>query len=171
MIKDRGCRFVIYCIGDGETRKDAESLVEKYALENEFVFTGYIPEQEVTAHFFERDILLFPTGYGEGFPNVFFKAVAVGMPIVSTKFRAARDFLEEEKNYLACTSEPKSIAENIIELIENKSLREQMSKNNFEFGKSLLPENIAKEFLELYANIINENPKSKIQNPKSRCAE
>ena len=171
IIKDRGYKFALYCIGDGETRNEAETLVEKYALENEVIFTGYIPEQEVTAHFFERDILLFPTGYGEGFPNVFFKAVAVGMPIVSTKFRAARDFLEEEKNYLACTSEPESIAEKIIELIENKSLRKQMSKNNFEFGKSLLPENIAKEFLELYADIINENPKSKIQNPKSRCAE
>ena len=93
-------------------------------MEKQIIFTGYIPEREVSAHFFERDILIFPTKYGEGFPNVFFKAVAVGMPIVSTKFRAARDFLEEEKNYLACTSEPESIAEKIIELIENKKLRE-----------------------------------------------
>ena len=86
------------------------------------------------------------------------------MPIVSTKFRAARDFLEEEKNYLACTSEPESIAEKIIALVENKSLREQMSKNNFEFGKSLLPENIANEFLEIYENIITKNQKPKTKN-------
>ena len=33
------------------------------------------------------------------------------MPIVSTKFRAANDFLTENKNYLACASEPESIAE------------------------------------------------------------
>ena len=161
IIKDRGCKFILYCIGDGETRNTAEDLVEKYALENEVIFTGYIPEQKVSAHFFERDILLFPTGYGEGFPNVFFKAVAVGMPIVSTKFRAARDFLEEEKNYLACTTEPESIAEKIIELIENKSLREQMSKNNFEFGKSLLPENIANECLDIYAKMLTKNQKPK----------
>ena len=169
IIKDRGYKFVLYCIGDGETRNEAENLVEKYALENEVIFTGYIPEQEVTAHFFGRDILLFPTKYGEGFPNVFFKAVAVGMPIVSTKFRAARDFLEEEKNYLACTSEPESIAEKIIELIENKSLREQMSKNNFEFGKSLLPENIAKEFLEIYAIYLTKNQKPKTKNQNRMC--
>ncbi len=167
-IKDKGYKFILYCIGDGETRNEAENLVKKYDLEKQIIFTGYIPEQEVSAHFFERDILLFPTGYGEGFPNVFFKAVAVGMPVVSTKFRAARDFLEEEKNYLVCTSEPESIAEKIIELIEDENLRQTMSGNNVEFGKSLLPENIAKEFLEIYADIIHENPKSKIQNPKSR---
>ncbi len=163
IVKDRGYKFTLHCIGDGETRKEAESLVKKLELEKHVIFTGYIPEAEVSAHFFERDILIFPTRYGEGFPNVFFKAVAVGMPVVSTKFRAARDFLEENKNYLACTSEPESIAEKIIALIENKVLREEMSRNNIEFGKSLLPENIAKEFLEIYADIL-----SKDQRPKTK---
>ncbi|CAN5832330.1 glycosyltransferase [soil metagenome] len=171
IVKEKGYRFNLYCVGDGEMREEAETLVRKYDLEKQVIFTGYIPEREVSAHFFECDILIFPTGYGEGFPNVFFKALSVGMPVVSTKFRAARDFLKEEKNYLACTPEPESIAEKIIELIENKKLRQTMSENNFEFGKSLLPENIAQEFLEIYTDILNENPKSKIQNPKSRCAE
>ena len=33
IIKDRDCKFILYCIGDGETRNEAENLVEKYALE------------------------------------------------------------------------------------------------------------------------------------------
>ena len=87
------------------------------------------------------------------------------MPIVSTKFRAAKDFLKEKKNYLACTSEPESIAEKIIELIEDENVKsKQMSKNNFKFGKSLLPENIAKEFLEIYEEILTKNQKPKTKN-------
>ena len=47
-----------------------------------------------------------------------------------------------------------------MELIENQQLREAMSQNNLSLGKSLLPENIAEEFLEIYRHIAN--PKSKI---------
>jgi glycosyltransferase involved in cell wall biosynthesis len=161
IIKEKNYRFVLYAIGDGETRAAAEKLVSQSGLVNEIKFTGYIPEEEVAGHFFKRDILIFPTKYGEGFPNVFFKAVAVGMPIVSSKFRAARDFLEEDKNYLACEPTPESIAENIIKLIENKNLRESLSQNNIEFGKSLLASSIAREFLEIYKDILEKKSNSK----------
>lgn len=161
IIKQKGYEFILYAIGDGETRNAAESLIKKYDLEKQVKFTGYIPETEVLRYFFKSDILIFPTNYGEGFPNVFFKALAVGMPIVSTKFRAAKDFLIKDKNYLACTSEPESIAEKVIELIEDKNLRESISKHNLTFGKTLLPEYIATEFLEIYENILATNRKSK----------
>ncbi len=153
IIKDKGYSFILHCIGDGEIRKKAEILVRELNLELEIKFTGYIPEKEVEKYFFESDILIFPTKYGEGFPNVFFKALAIGMPIVSTKFRAAKDFLENGKYYLACTSNPENIANKIIEIIENKKLRQSISKNNLEFGKSLLPKNIAEEYLQVYKKL------------------
>jgi glycosyltransferase involved in cell wall biosynthesis len=153
IVKEKGFRFKLICIGDGETRSEAENSVTKLELENEVEFTGYIPENDVSKYFFNSDILLFPTRFGEGFPNAFFKAVAAGMPIVSTRFRAARDFLKDGKHYLACTSEPANIAEKIIELIESKELRKSISENNLEFGKTLLPENIAREFLEIYREV------------------
>lgn len=162
MLKQKDYKFILYAIGDGEMKEEAENMVKEFSLENSVKFTGYIPETEVSEYFFRSDILIFPTKYGEGFPNVFFKALAVGMPIISTKFRAAKDFLVEDKNYLACEPKPESIAEKLIELIENKNLRKVMSKNNLEFGKSLLAENIAKEFLDIYKSIMEENPKSKI---------
>jgi glycosyltransferase involved in cell wall biosynthesis len=157
ILREKGCRFVLYCVGDGPERLPAERLVEKYALKENVVFTGYVAEEKANEHFFKRDVLIFPTLYGEGFPNVFFKAVAVGMPIVATPFRAARDFLAEGENYLACTAEPESIAEKIFELIENGKLRAAMSENNLKFGRRLLPENAAREFLEIYREILNKD--------------
>ena len=156
LLKEKGYKFQLYCVGDGETKLKAEAKVAKYSLQDEVVFTGYIAETEVTKHFFERDIFVFPTRHAEGFPNVLFKAVAVGMPILTTRVRASNDYLEENKNCVFSTQEPSNISEKLIELIENKKLREDMSNNNIKLGKTLLPENIAKEFIEIYEDLMKK---------------
>lgn len=153
ILKNKGYKFILHCVGDGEIRADAEAEVKKLNLQTQVKFTGYIPEIEVTKYFFNTDLFVFPTRHIEGFPNVLFKAVAVGMPIVTTKVRAAADYLVDGENCLFCTQEPENIAEKIIELIENRDLCQMISENNLKFGKTLLPENIAEEFLEIYRKI------------------
>lgn len=154
IIRDKGFRFILHCVGDGEIRSEAEREVEKLNLIDSVNFTGYIPENEVTNYFFNSDLFIFPTRHAEGFPNVLFKAVGVGMPIVTTKIRAAADYLIENENTLFCIQKPENIADKIIELIENKPLRETIITNNLTLGKTLLPKAIAKEFIEIYENIL-----------------
>ena len=161
ILKDKNYKFVLYAVGDGERRGAAESETKDLDLSENVKFTGYISEPEVADYFFNADIFVFPTRHAEGFPNVLFKAVAAGLPIVTTPVRAAADYLRAPENCLFSTQSPENIAEKIIELIENKTLREQMSEHNLKFGKTLLPENIAKEFLEIYQKM-PDNPKSKI---------
>lgn len=156
IVKERNHKFLLHCVGDGETRAEAEREVEKLNLQSFVKFAGYIPEREVTEYFFEKDILIFPTRHIEGFPLVIFKAVAVGMPIVTTKIRAAADYLREPENCLFCTQSPENIAERIIELIENKELRKQMSKNNRNFGEKLLPGAVSEEYLEIYRKVLQK---------------
>lgn len=162
LLQEKGFDFILHCVGDGEMRGEAEREVERLNLQNQVKFTGYIPETKVTEYFFNSDVFVFPTRHAEGFPNVLFKAVAVGLPIVTTKVRAAGDYLAENENCLFCTQSPENIAGKIIELIENKSLREKMSSENLKLGKTLLPENIAREFLEIYKKILASNPKPEI---------
>lgn len=155
LLKESGFKFVLHAVGDGEIRDEAQRETEKLNLSENVKFTGYIPEAEVTEYFLNSDIFIFPTSHIEGFPNVLFKAVAVGMPIVTTKIRAAKDYLREPENCLFSTPQPANIAENIAKLIEDVNLRKTMSAKNIEFGRTLLPENIAAEFLEVYRKIIS----------------
>lgn len=161
-VRERGFKFVLRCVGDGEMRADAEREVEHLNLRTQVKFTGYIPETEVTKYFFDSDVFVFPTSHAEGFPNVLFKAVAAGLPVVTTKIRASADYLKEPGNCLFCSQESENIARKLIELIENKNLRETMSVNNLKFGETLSPKNIAREFLEIYRNVLASNPKSEI---------
>lgn len=153
ILRERGYKFILHCVGDGEMRDEAKREVERLGLQREVNFTGYIPETEVTKYFFSSDIFVFPTRHPEGFPNVLFKAVAVGMPIVTTKIRAAADYLQEPENCLFSSQNPEDIAAQIIKLIESIELRRNMTENNLAFGVTLNPLNIAQEFLEIYREI------------------
>lgn len=153
-LRNRGVRFRLTCIGDGPTLREAKDEVGRLALGRVVTFTGYIPEDQVTEKFRSSDIFVFPTSHPEGFPNVLFKAVALGLPIVTTKVRAAADYLSEPENCLFCEKDPISIADRLQELIENKALRESMSASNLEYGNSLTPDVIAAEFEEIYEKVL-----------------
>lgn len=159
LLRDRGHDFELIAVGDGETRTEAERLAAELGLSDRVAFTGYIAEKEVTRYFFNSDIFVFPTRHPEGFPNVLFKAVAVGLPIVATRVRAAADYLREPENCLYCTQEPESIATNIETLISDIGLRGEMSSANVRLGRSLLPSEIASEFVGIYSQVLDgRNP-------------
>jgi glycosyltransferase involved in cell wall biosynthesis len=153
ILRERAVDFELFAVGDGETRDEAERLTAELDLSDRVVFTGYIPESDVTRHFFDSDIFVFPTRHPEGFPNALFKAVAVGLPIVTTATRAAADYLSEPQNCLYSSQNPEVIAARVSELIENLPLRKTMSNANLAFGKTILPFEIAREFIEIYESL------------------
>lgn len=155
-LRKRGVRFRLTCVGDGETRQDAEDAVGRLGLGRVVKFTGHLPEAEVTKAFVKADILVFPTSHPEGFPNVLFKAIATGLPVVTTKIRAAADYLSEPENCLYCTTAPENIADRLEELINDKALREKMARANSEYGLTLMPEKIADEFIDIFDRVLGE---------------
>ncbi len=156
IIRDAGFDFTLRCVGDGEIRREAEIIVRELELEKHVVFTGYISEGEVTRYYFDSDIFVFPTRHIEGIPIALFKAAIAGLPIVTTKIRAAADLLSESENCLFCTQEPGNIAERIIELMKNEKLRGSMSSNNRNFAEMFTPYRIAAEYVEVYEELVNK---------------
>jgi glycosyltransferase involved in cell wall biosynthesis len=155
-LRKRGVRFRLTCVGDGEALQVAKDTVGRLALGRVVTFEGHLPEAEVTKRFLEADILVFPTSHPEGFPNVLFKAIATGLPVITTRIRAAADYLSEPANCLFCTTDPPNIADRIEELVNDKILREQMSKANIEYGRTLTPERIADEFIEIFDKMLGK---------------
>ena len=84
---------------------------------------------------------------------VLFKAVAAGLPIVTSRIRAAADYLREPDNCLFAEPVPERIADRIVELIDNADLRTRMSENNPVLGSAFSAETIAKEYLEIYGKL------------------
>lgn len=155
VLKSRGFRFRLKIVGDGPLYGDAVALTRSLDLENEVAFTGYLPEPEVSKCICESDILLFPTKFGEGFPNVFFKGVAAGLPIVASRFRLAMDLFPDETHCVFADPEPLSIGDSVERLIGDRELRQSMSAANLSFGRRLLAPKVAEEYLGVYRKILS----------------
>ena len=153
-LKKADRNFVLFCLGDGPIRDEVEKLVERLDLTDQIRSTGYIPEAETAAFHANSTIFVFPTYHDEGFPLVLLKSLAAGMPIITTRIRAAADYLNEPDNCLwVSPRNPHNLAEQITRLLDDDTLRSAMSANNRNLAEQFLPENIAQEYLKLYKTI------------------
>jgi Glycosyltransferase len=146
------CLFLF--VGDGPDWEALKQEAERLHLTACIRFTGFIPESECDHFYANADMLAFPTYCNEGFPMALFKSVAVGLPVITTRIRAAADHLEAPDNVLWVEKQsPESIARAIDTLYQNRELRITMSRNNRRKGKRFSRARVCSGMSEVMASI------------------
>ena len=156
LLRNGGQKFLLLCLGDGPARPEAESLVQRYNLQDYIRFFGYIPEDQTAGFYVNSNVLVFPTYHTEGFPMVIFNAAAAGLPIITTRIRAAADYLVEPENCLWV--EPKSpsqLADAIISLLTKPEMRKAMSANNRTLVERFSTETVTREYLGIFDRVLS----------------
>ncbi|HEY0006812.1 MAG TPA: glycosyltransferase family 4 protein [Pyrinomonadaceae bacterium] len=157
MVRERGQQFVLLCVGDGPERVAAEDEARRGGLETCVRFTGFIPEEETGEFYAHATALVFPTYHYEGFPMVVFYALAAGIPIITTRIRAAADYLQEPDNCLWTEPQnPEMLAQRLEYLLSRRDLRETMSRNNRILAQQFKAELVAREYLEVYQTLMRK---------------
>src|SRR5205085_7648031 len=151
VLRAGGASFKLLCVGDGPARREAEAEVARLELDTHAQFFGYIPEAETRAFYRESTLLVFPTYHYEGFPMVIFKALAAGLPVITTRIRAARDYLREPDNCLwVAPRNANELADKIAQLLRQPELRHAMSENNRALAQRFNADAVAREYLAVY---------------------
>lgn len=129
--KSPATRFLI--MGGGPMRDTLTRMVEQLGLENEFIFTGEVPYEDVPKYINASDLCVAPYVKEEDdkvSPLKIYEYLACGKPVVTSNVRGAGDIVMTSNAGLAVNSEkPKALAEAIIKLLEDKELRELMGRN------------------------------------------
>lgn len=155
LLRDAGKKFLLLCVGDGPQRAEAEALVAQHHLQSCVRFFGYIPEGDTRKFYAHSTMLLFPTYHIEGFPMVIFNAAANGLPIITTRIRAAADYLREPDNcYWVEPRSPELLTEKIVELINDTELRSAMGLNNRALAQRFSADIVAPEYVSIYRQLI-----------------
>jgi glycosyltransferase involved in cell wall biosynthesis len=141
-------------VGDGPVRDDCEALCREMGLAGRTTFTGYIPEDETANAYLASDVLVFPTYHQEGMPMVVFHSLACGVPVITTRIRAAADLLEDGRTVLFVPPrDAEAVADAVIRLLEDPALRERMRRDGRELAGRFDRMEVARHFVELYASL------------------
>jgi glycosyltransferase involved in cell wall biosynthesis len=155
LLRDRDQDFVLLCVGDGPARESAETEVKRLGLESQVRFFGYVTEAEATEFYANSSMLVFPTYHYEGFPMVIFNAAAAGLPIITTRIRAAADYLAEPENCLWVEPRnPDQLAEAMLALITKQEVLNEMGRNNKLLVESFSAEIVTREYVECYSRVM-----------------
>ncbi len=148
--KKRNFSFLI--AGDGDLRTDLERKVCNLNLENHVFFTGNVSNP--VKLYSESDTLILCSEM-EGFPYVILEAMAVGLPVVSTRVGGIPEVVHDKTDgflvpYDNNTAEKMTAV--IIEIAENSRLRRSIEKNA---RKEIVNRFDIKQFERKYSRILS----------------
>lgn len=134
-------------------RLQLEQLVNKYGLGN-IKFLPPIPQSELT-NWYRRSITVVPSLW-ENFPNVLFEATMNGSAIIASRVGGIPEMVEDRRQALLVPPyKPKLLANAIITLIKNKTLRIRLvQRAKRRFLRDYSPSQIADQTLTFYEHVL-----------------
>lgn len=117
------------------TTEEMLSFTRRYQLEENVMFTGSLPSEEVRLLYAACDIFVLAS-LGEGDPLVTLEAMASGKPLIATKVGGIPQQIKDGWNgFLIDPADERQLAEKIKYLIDNPDERQRMGANSRRFAE------------------------------------
>jgi len=138
-------------VGDGSRKMSLKEHARNYSLKDNVVFE----DGKSNVHYFYKtaDMFLHTSNY-EGYGMVFVEASVLGCPIVTTDVGIVSEFFEDGKSAFICKVGDKNcLVEKIIELTENKTLKDSFVEKAKNEVHKHIKEKTKKRYLADYKKI------------------
>lgn len=104
--------------GTGPELPVLEQLVREMQCEDNVVFVGFIPDEDLASYYEQCEVFALSTLY-EGFGVVYVDCLSKGLPIVTTAQGGALDIINEECGILVEPGNPRAFAQGIIRALNH----------------------------------------------------
>jgi len=140
-------------VGKGHLRANLEEGADKLGLEN-VVFTGFISDSLVRQAYASSDLFVLPS-YAEIQPLVLLEALAMGLPAIGTRVGGVPEMIVDGKNgYVLKPGDHEGMAEKIITILNDDTLRKEFSRNSLRMARSHDIEKSADKLERLYNELV-----------------
>jgi glycosyltransferase-like protein len=163
-VKTRGERL-IWLIGGGETLFDYRAYREEFfsevkrlrlRLDEDIMILGNVPEDSILKLYRAGDVFVFPS-VKEGWGLVVLEAMASGLPVIASNVEPMTEYLRDgENSILVSPMDYKTLAQQIIRVLEEPELREKLIRNGMRTSQAYSWRNTALRHLEFYSEILAE---------------
>lgn len=146
-VSDRRTGIKFLMVGDGELRDQLEEQIRELQLKSVVKMVGWRRDVPELLRIFDVFLL---TSLWEGLPRVLVEAITVGVPVVAPDVDGIAEVIRNGENgYLVSPGDTASMAQRVIELLENEGLRRQMARA----AKGLVQEFSAGKMIEDYTRL------------------
>jgi glycosyltransferase involved in cell wall biosynthesis len=134
-LKDEGYDFECHIVGRGPQHQELQSLIHQLALEDTVSLCGALPHEQVIEKYRQATIFALPCietkdGDVDGIPNVLAEAMAMQVPVVSTRVSAIPELVVDRMNGLLVPSEDHAaLVAALGRLLGEPALREELGKS------------------------------------------
>lgn len=128
ILKNRKVPFILNIFGSGSQLQKVESSIEHFGLRDCVKLMGWANFNQKMEAFNWADIYVVPS-HMEGSPNSILEAMALGVPILGTRIDGIEELLKNESGLIVEKENPESLADGMVKLIKDISLRESLRKN------------------------------------------
>ena len=134
ILTDRGLEFDCEIVGEGAERAALQARIHELSLHHRVFLLGGLPHDEVTEKYRQSTIFVLPCVTGadgdrDGIPNVILEAMAMGLPVVSTRHSGIPEAVEDGgSGLLVAPGDPMALADALQRLIEDEGLRQRFGR-------------------------------------------
>ena len=141
----------IMFVGSGELEGQVKAYAEDYNINDKVIITGW--DENVEKYIPAFDIAMLPSKW-EGFGLAIIEYMACDKPIIASELGGIKDIIVDGKNGLLVKSNnQEDLSKKIIELIENKKLRNKLVNNNKEYKFKYNIDNVVEKHVEIFDNL------------------
>jgi glycosyltransferase involved in cell wall biosynthesis len=137
-------------VGTGNYEKQLKILCDQLSLNEIVTFYGYCPREALPKLLSTGDAFILPS-LAESFGMVFIEAMACGLPIIAGRVGGVPDFVHPENGILVDPENIDEIKDAILNLKNDRSMREAMTKaNRIKAVQDYNWKNVAEKYLDIY---------------------
>ena len=133
-LRERGHEFVCDIVGEGPFRPELEAQIREFQLEDIISLRGALDHQSVIDHYRAASIFALPCvtaadGDRDGIPNVILEAMAMELPVVSTRHSGIPEAVDDDiSGLLVPQRDAAALADAIERLLGDSGLRRRMGR-------------------------------------------
>jgi glycosyltransferase involved in cell wall biosynthesis len=114
-------------VGDGAMRPAYVRRARQLGLDDQVVFAGRVPQEELPAYYAASDMVVIPSRPPEAFGVALAQGMAAGKPVIGSDIPGVRTVVENgESGFLIEPGDKVALAERIEQLAGDPDLRRQM---------------------------------------------
>ena len=128
-LTERGIDVELQLAGEGALRPELERSATRLDIADRVTFLGAVGQEELRELYEAASIFCLPS-FAEGVPVVLMEAMAMGLPVVTTRIAGIPELVEHERSgILVAPGRADELTDSLAGLLEEPGLRENLGAN------------------------------------------